>query len=555
MIDAHDYAGQWIALDKNQNIVGSGKSPETVRDQLKIKYEATTEQPLTIAWVPPYPPYLLLPEWPLQLLKPLFKNQDVWLAGGAVRDLLLQRPMHDWDFTVAGKAMSLTRKIANALHGAYVTLDADHDTARAVVKDPATDQPITLDFAALRGQTIEEDLCLRDFTINAMALTLEGELIDPTGGREDLKTGIVRVTNAQAFKQDPARLLRALRVAGELQLEIETQTCTMIRAQKADITEVSAERIQAELLRILALDETAPTLTHAEKLGLLAEVLPEVSTLQTVEQSWPHYCTDALTHTLNTVTATGALINILKEESAPLDLPTPDWSWETAKKVLLPFKAPLDTYLAVPLAADMPRKAMLKWGALLHDIGKAHTRTVDQDQRVHFYGHPEKGVELAKRRLANLRFPNQACDFVATLVGAHMRLIGLGKEPLSRRTIYRFYRDTGEAGIGVVLLALADALAVWGPQLERERWQRLLTTAETLLQAYFEHQKEVVAPSLLLNGHELIAMGIEPGPGMGHLLAKLQEAQAAGEVQTKDEAATFIHTMLKADGIDKGPTK
>lgn len=536
MIDLKQYAGRWIARNGNGEITGTGKSC------LEARSTSGAGTPVQLAWVSPHPPHLALPEWPLERLRPLFAGKDVWLAGGAVRDLLLGRTLHDWDFTTAGPAMALARQVANGLRGAYVTLDDEHDTARAIVREPATGRPITLDFATLRKPSIEADLHCRDFTINAIAMTLEGELIDPTDGQADLTAGIVRAASDQAFQQDPARLLRAVRAASELGCRIEPATQALIRAQAEAITTVSAERVQAELLRIVALEAAAPALHLTDSLSLLQWALPEVQGLQSVTQSYPHYRADAYTHTLDALTAIEALLTPASPEIAA-QLPAPSWCWEMAESTLAPLRGPLRTYLEEPLAAEMPRHDLLKWGALLHDIGKSATRTVDAEERVHFYGHDRQGATLAEERLNHLRFPNQARDFVTTLVREHMRLIGMSKTPPpTRKAIYHFYRDAGDAGPAVVLLALADALAVWGPAMEKAYWGALLITADALLRGYFEHHDEVVAPPPLLNGHDLTALGIAPGPAMGKLLALLREAQAAGEITTRADAEAFIHS-------------
>ena len=542
MTDYSPYAGHWVTLNETDAVVSVGVTPEETR---RAGRQARPKDRLRLVWISPHRPHLPLPEWPLRPLRALVGQRQIWLAGGAVRDLLLNRPLHDWDFAVAGPTRTLTRHIANALGGAYVTLDADRDTARVVIPDPVTHTPITLDFAALRGGSIEEDLLWRDLTINAMALTLDGQLLDPTGGQRDLQACLVRATSDQTFRDDPARLLRAVRVAGELGFRIEQQTLVDIRKHAASITNVAAERVQAELLRILHLVPAADSLRLAESLGLLSQVLPELSALAEVRQSWPHHYANTLEHSLAAVSAAEGLLAALRGLARPAHVKNavhaPSWAWKLLDETLLPLQVPLLAYLNTILTGGMPRADLLKWGALLHDIGKAQTRTVDEQAHTHFYGHEETGAQMADTRLTALRFPNKTRRFVVTLVAEHMRLIGLNRDPPpSRRAIYRFYRDAGEAGVGVVLLALADTLAIWGPQLERDYWQRCLTVAETLLQDYFHHQEEVVSPPPLLTGHDLLAMGIPEGPDIGRLLAQLREAQAAGEIKTREEASDFV---------------
>ncbi len=215
--------------------------------------------------------------------------------------------------------------------------------------------------------------------------------------------------------------------------------------------------------------------------------------------------------------------------------------------VLLPFQSPLLSYLETPVNADMPRADLLKWGALFHDVGKAATRTVDDDGRSHFYGHAEAGAQSAEDRLEALRFPGKAITFIATLVTEHMRLAGADKAAPTRRAAYRFYRATGDAGVSVVLLALADAMAVWGRGLTQNRWRALLRHANALLTSFFEQPTEVIAPPPLLNGHALIALGIPQGPQVGRVMEALREAQAAGEINTREAAEDFVNKTLAGE--------
>jgi tRNA nucleotidyltransferase/poly(A) polymerase len=475
--------------------------------------------------------------WPITLLRDLFPTEDIWLAGGPVRDLLLIRPVHDWDFAVASRACSLARTLANALNGAYYTLDAERDAGRVILENPTTRDPITLDFARLRGNTIEDDLRLRDFTINAMALTLDGILIDPTGGQRDLQARQIRQTSTASFRDDPARLMRAVRQAGQLGFTIEATTLRAIRKQAARITKISPERIRDELLKILRLSQSSASLHKLADLGLLSHILPGIANMRdTAAKAW--------NHTLATLNAQNALLGLLRDHPPP----RPDGVWETLTRTLVPFKAPLLDYLTQVVVAHLTRTDLLRWGILFHEVGQA----TDQTSR---YEHTEAGTRVTKQHLEALHFPNKAIAFIETLVKAQSRPVKLGAlyaygAPSSdRRAIYRFYRDTGDAGVAVVLLALTDTVSAivnmgdW--QQSPTSWKSLLNTAEALLTAYFKHKDEIIAPPPLLSGHDLLSLGIPRGPEIGRLLEALCEAQAAGEINTQEEALAFIHAQCQ----------
>lgn len=544
-MDFSPYAGRWIALTETNLVAGVGATRDKTRVAARL---AHPKERLRLAWVSIHPPHIPLPEWPLAELHSLLPREGVWLVGGPVRDLLLSRDIHDWDFTVAEQGRALARKVANALHAAYYPLDDERDTGRVVITDPHTHCPVMLDFAVLRGPTLEEDLRRRDFTINAMALTLDGALIDPTDGQADLDAKLIRIASPTSFNDDPVRLLRAIRQANSLHFSLETRTERALRAQTSSITVVTAERVRDELLVMLRAIPAAHGLQALANVGLLSHVLPEVQALCAVQQSAPHHYANAQVHTLATVTAMENIFTLLKGEMSPLptsnDVAAPTWAWTWLTNALLPFQKSLLAYLDEPVNVEMPRADLLKWGALFHDIGKATTRSVDENGYTHFYGHAETGAQSTKMRLEALRFPGKAIDFISALVAAHMRLATTHKDMLTRRAIYRFYRATGEAGIGVVLLALADALAVWGQALTQPHWRTLLRSAEALFTAYFEQPTEIVAPPTLLNGHDLIALGLRPGPQMGYILEALREAQATGEVTTRETAESFVAATL-----------
>ncbi|MBN1874176.1 MAG: CCA tRNA nucleotidyltransferase [Anaerolineae bacterium] len=586
MVDFSIYAGRWIALTETGTVASVGLTATEARHSGRSNWP---KEHLRLMWISEYPPYLPLPEWPLAQLRTIISEwrgrtlsegrmvsdthpkDIVWLAGGPVRDLLLGRQIHDWDFAVDGDALKLARYVGDRLGAAYYPLDEERGAGRVVVKVPTTDETITLDFASLRGTSLEEDLGLRDFTINAMALSLDGQLFDPTRGQIDLENRCICITSERSFQNDPARLLRAVRQAATLGFHLASQTELALRAQVASITNVSSERVREEYLRILNISPAAQTLQALKDNGLLHYTFPELYALQTVQQSSPHYYPNAWEHTLATVSAVEDILTLLSgnvhDKTGDLNpckarnigstglsqfaVPVSRSIWEHLKKALVPWQNELLTYLNDALAPNLLRRDLLKWGALFHDIGKTSTRTVDEQGFTHFYDHEKIGAQQTRARLRALRFSNKAQNFVTTLVEHHMRLVSLSQTEVSRRASYRFYRATnnesnGDAGIAVVLLALADALAVWGHQLEATRWHALLNCTQKLFTHYFQQRDVIIAPSPLLNGHDLLKMGIPQGPQMGHYLDALREAQAAGEITTSEAAISFIYAQIEA---------
>lgn len=492
-----------------------------------------------------------LPEWPCRLVGREADRLDVvyWLVGGAVRDLLLKQTVHDWDFAVDRGAMALARAVGDTLGGAFFPLDEERGTAR-VVLSAETGTSVSLDFALLRGGALGADLAERDFTVNAMAVDEAGTLIDPLGGRADLEVRRIRATSESAFRDDPVRLLRAARFEAELGFAAEPQTESWIRRDAQLLTGSAAERVRDEFARGLAVPGAADFVGRLDGLSLLVRVVPELEALQGVTQTvprpnvWRHTLDvlDALEHVIATVVGKPSLASA-RQPSA--DVPT--FVWGDLARQLGQFAGELQSHLSVALSADRDRQLLLKLAALFHDVGKLQTRSVGEDEQVHFYGHASTGGQLAAARLRALRFSGAEAIHVRRIVEAHSRPARLGRaETVTRREIYRYFQDTGAAGVDTVLLSLADRLAAWGPDLEEVRWVRCLDVAELLLHHFFERRQETVDPVLPVDGHDLMrALDLGPGPEVGRLLDLLREAVAAGEIETEEEALRLARDSVR----------
>jgi putative nucleotidyltransferase with HDIG domain len=468
-----------------------------------------------------------------------------WPVGGGVRDLLLGRPVHDWDFVVDRNALGLARSVADALGGAYYPLDEERDTGRVVLTGRG--DALDLDFAALRGDSLEIDLLARDFTVNALAADEAGSVVDVTGGLADLEAERVRAVSDQTFEDDPLRLLRAVRVGAELGFDIESQTADWIRRDSALLAQSSAERVRDEFVRLLSVPGPADALERADGFGLLDYVVPEIEALKGVEQSSPHRH-DVWRHTLDTVGVLEGVLAAVTGQGEPSALAdVPEAAWGDISRALGQFASDVAAHLAVEVGGGRDRALLLRVATLLHDVGKPATRSVDEDEGVHFYDHELVGAQMAAARMEELRFGGDEVARVRTIVGAHLRPSHLAQgDQVTHRAVYRFFRATSCGGVDVVLLTLADHLAAWGPDLREARWARRLEVAETLLAHWFERYEETVCPTPLITGGDLMAeLGLEPGPKIGRLLEAVREAQAAGEVNTRAGALALAGQVLK----------
>jgi hypothetical protein len=532
MPDLAYYKGRWIAMGEDGSVAAVGESREEAR---QFGVQARPRSRLVLAWVSPHPPHVMLPEWPLTTVWNLQSDAQIWLAGGPVRDLLLERSPADWDFVTDGSGLNLARAVANALDGAYYPLDTERATGRAIVHRPGSTTPITLDFARLRGATIEADLWERDFTINAMALTRDGQLIDPTGGRFDLEVQLLRMARPSAFEDDPARLLRAVRLATQFGFTLESETAARLRSQSPLIQDVAAERVRQEMVKLLADRRADIGLAQMAQFDLLSLVLPELPAHDTGSES-----TLALVntlHELDQVIRGEPERRSSREAMHPRGAPPP-WAWEALSQALAQHQRALLGYLTEPVSAEVTRSDLLKWSALFCPLAPGEQATPPWQR--------------AASQLEALRFSGNSIDFISTLLRSHPHIAKLLTPPrgaasgatLSDREIYRFFRTAGDTGVAVALLALGQVLVMRGSGLDRHKWLRQLKTVVTLLEAYFARHEVVVAPPRLLTGWELLQLGLPQGPAIGEALETLREAQAAGEITDRAEAMAYVERHL-----------
>ena len=482
-------------------------------------------------------------------------QQPVYLVGGAVRDLLRNQSLHDLDFSTTEPVKPLAKALAAGLQAAFFALDEERGTYRVVETRPDGSHFI-YDLALLRGQDVQADLIDRDFTINAMALDVcqPTRLIDPLGGAQDLKDKILRACLPQAFVHDPARILRAVRQSVQYQLRIEPQTLNWLKSAIPSLGSVSVERHRDELMKILGGPRPAVGMRLLEQLGILEVVLPEVMDMQGVQQSAPHLL-DVWEHTLAVLAELERVIGILaqpflEEKNAGLWL-------GMASQRLGRYRPQLQAYVQEEPIPERSRRGLLFLAALLHDAAKPAVRHVDERQRAHFYTHEVKGAELARELARRLRLSELEVAFLSTLVGDHMRIHHLAKQGggLSRRSIYRFFQSTGIAGPGVVLHTLADTLATYGVTLTQEVWQVELETARQLLEAWYETPEVAVTPPRIVTGDDIIqVLGIRPGRIVGQILASIQEKQACGDIQTRQQALDLAKEMLSQGLSAEGET-
>ncbi len=464
---------------------------------------------------------------------------DAYVVGGSVRDALLGRELHDLDITLSGDGLAFGRVLAERFGGYFVELDEVNAVARVV--DAGSSWGVHhIDVARLQG-SLEDDLRRRDFTIDALAVPIDGDVVvDVCGGLADRSAKLVRMNDATVFDADPLRLLRAARIAHETGFKIESSTRASIRERASTVVSVAGERQRDELARIFALDDVYEALRTLDELGLMDVLLPEVAAGRGVAQPGEFHAYEVFEHNMRAVEA----MDIMLADDPPADRP---WVHDAVWEAFAWCADEMRAYLAAEMSEGRSRRAILKFAALLHDVAKPQTLTIEPGGRVHFFGHTDLGAEIATKIMRRFRFSSNETRFVATLVAEHLRpvqLSAIGEAP-TRRALYRFYRALGDAAPAVLLLALADAASARGPSMTSEGWVQHVRYMNRLLVRSRE-EEGIVSPPRLLSGRDIMfELQLAEGPAVGMLLEALLEAQAAGEIADRDEAIAFVKSEFE----------
>lgn len=454
---------------------------------------------------------------------------STWLVGGVVRDALLGRPLVDVDLATGADPERVARRIAKVAGGTAFPLGERPEGEKGLWRVATIDgagAEVQYDVCALRGGAIEADVAERDFAANALALPIaQGsvtDVIDLHGGLDDIEHRRLRMVSSAALDDDPLRMLRAARIAHLLEWTIDDETVTAIRTRAARAAEPAGERTFHELKLLLLHPEARRGWRLLETLGLDAVLLPELDACRGMRQSRFHHL-DVHDHTL-------AVLDNCEDIVEATDFWLP-----------MPAEAGLQR---APWTQDQRLVVLL--AALAHDLGKPATRTEREDGRVGFVGHDDVGRTIVDQLAARWKWSTHMRRAVGQLVGTHLALGFLLHTDRGPRDRWRLRRHLGHVVPEAVVLSLGDRLATSGLD-DRRRWVR--AHMELARQVWIDHWREVRdgVPEPLLDGLEVArAAGIDPGPQVGKLVAVLAEAQAVGEVSTREDAEQLVRAF--ADG-------
>lgn len=444
-------------------------------------------------------------------------RQGIYLVGGTVRDLFMQLPPVDVDLVVDGDIHRVAEAIAAGRGGKTIVLGKKPFAVLRVVLPQ-----VTIDITPLTQATIDDDLRQRDFTVNAMAVDAHsGRLVDATGGMADMARKTIRAVSDTIFANDPARLVRAYRLAAMLRFAIAPGTRQAIQRERERIEHVAAERIWAELAKLLALANAGHTVRQMAADGLLTAIIPELEPAIGCTQNAFHQF-DVFEHSLRVL--------------------------ETLER-LLAGSGDRFPELAAMLAASaaLPDAATLKFAALLHDAGKPSTRRVDADGRVTFHGHAVRSAAIADVVMRRLRLSNRQREAAVAVIRHHIRPLSLflatkdGR--VGKRGMIRFFDHCGDQALAVIAHAFADIMAK--NAVPRENDRAFLSFCSRLLEGYRRYRRRQAQAPPLINGHDLITIfHLTPSAQFKRILKQVEERRLAGMLTTRQQALDWTAAYL-----------
>ena len=437
---------------------------------------------------------------------------DLWIVGGAIRDAALGGAVTDLDLATSRDPGEIAREIAAAPAAAVFELSGEHGTWRVASHRGGW----SIDIASLRGATIEADLRLRDFTVNAIAGPIPGgQLLDPTGGLTDLDSTILRACGPTSFADDPLRIMRAARLAAGLGLKIDPATRRLAIEAAGRAAEPAGERQFAELRGILAGPDPIEGLRLLEELGAGARVLPELVALRGVVQNANHHL-DVHDHTIE-------VLRRLLEVEADLERFAGDAA------------AGVRVLLDQPVGDGMTRREGMRFAAILHDVGKPATRN-EAAGMVSFKGHDRVGAEMLAEICRRFKTSRKSGAYLTQLTRDHLILGFMVRErPLPRRRVWEYLRATDPWSVDVTLLTIADRLSARGLGVPEQAIEGHLGLAEEMLAEALAWELDG-PPEPLLRGDALAdALGIEPGEELGRMMREQEAVLFAGEASDREE--------------------
>lgn len=435
-----------------------------------------------------------------------------YLVGGSIRDFFTKKcEFCDRDISIKG-AENFARKLANKLDATFIELDNENKIYRIVLKDKIN----FLDISEMQGNSIEDDLKRRDFTINAIAYDLSNEkFIDVTGGLNDLKNKVLRHIDDKNFEEDPLRVLRAFRFYSMTGFDMTEELVKALKKYMPLALVPAKERINYEIMKLFGGDYASSALLKMDELGLLEKIIPQVKEMKNVPPNTHHHL-DLFHHVIETVRQIeiiyAGLSGFEKEHMDAVDF------------------------------GGFPRINHLKLAGFLHDIGKYSTWTIEESGRHRFIKHDDVGSKIVVPLLRDLKFSKKQIEYVSCMIKNHIYPSNVIVAPiLNEKVMMRYVRKMGENVVDNIILAKADRLSARGVDITEEVINSNINGLNKLLEFYLSKKDSLTPLPKLLDGREIMTLlDIKPSPKLGEIIELLKESQLNGDITTYEEAKDFV---------------
>lgn len=449
-------------------------------------------------------------------------DAEIYLVGGAVRDFLLGKITYDRDLIVCNEdARTFSQKLAEKFNATFVPLDEVNKIYRLVFKDKLN----YLDITNPVGNSLEADIKRRDLTINAVAVNIKtGEIVDLTGGLNDIKNKKINYISEQNFIDDPLRLLRIYRFQATLGFEVVPELTEIVEKHKKLIHKPAFERVIYEIVKLFGGNYAHQALLAMDDAGFLEEIFPVMSDVKKVPPNSHHHL-DLFHHSVETVRQINEIYH-----SAPIEV---------------------KEHLEEIAFGGFPRIAHLKLAGFLHDIGKFSTWTIEPDTGRHrFIKHDDTGAKMALKILKDMHFSNKQSDYISLMIKNHIYPSHVMCSPIvTDKIMMRFVRKMGDNSIDNIVLAMADRLSARGPEITDDIVENNISSLKKLADFYLSVRNTLKPLPKLLDGNQVMKiLKIKPSPLLGEIMSALHDAQSDGIVMTKADAVDFVKNYrLKID--------
>lgn len=438
-----------------------------------------------------------------------------YLVGGSIRDLFTKNCVFcDRDISIKG-AENFARKIAKKWDGTFIELDNENKIYRVVLPDKIN----FLDISELQGNSIEEDLKRRDFTINAIAYDLTNDkFVDVTGGLKDLKNKVLRHIDDKNFEDDPLRILRAFRFYAVTGFKMTIELENALKKYLPLALNPAKERINYEIMKLFGGDFASGALLKMDEFGLLEKIFPCVTEMKKVPPNTHHHL-DLFHHVVETVRQIEILYNKIsgfeKEHLDAIDF------------------------------GGFPRINHLKLAGFLHDIGKFSTWTIEESGRHRFIKHDDVGSKMVVPLLRDLKFSKKQIEYISCMIKNHIYPSNIIVAPnLNDKVMMRYVRKMDDNVVDNIILAKADRLSARGVDITEEIVNTNISGLDKLLDFYLSKKDSLAPLPKLIDGREIMEiLNIKPSPKLGEIINAINEAQLNGDITTHEEAVNYIKNL------------